>query len=131
VAQTTCRDIHIRPGRPAGGADRVRTLREARRVVRPGGPVFVAAISRWAPRLDGGLTLRLYESRPELRELVNEVERSGWMPPLASDSFSAYCHRPGHPRLSGRIRCPLSGRALSMDPWRQRRRPAVSGGSRP
>ena len=29
-------------------ADRVRALREARRVVRPGGPVFVAAISRWA-----------------------------------------------------------------------------------
>jgi len=75
-------------------ADRVRALREARRVVRPGGPVFVAAISRWAPRLDGVLTLRLYESRPELREVVDEAERSGWMPPLAADSFSAYCHRP-------------------------------------
>jgi Methyltransferase domain len=34
---------------------RLRALREAWRVVRPGGPVFVAAISRWAPRLDGEL----------------------------------------------------------------------------
>jgi SAM-dependent methyltransferase len=79
-------------------ADRVRALREARRVVRPGGPVFVAAISRWAPRLDGVLTLRLYQSRPQLRELVDEVERTGWAPPLVPDSFSAYCHRPGQLR---------------------------------
>ena len=79
-------------------ADRVRALREARRVVRPGGPVFVAAISRWAPRLDGVLTLRLYESRPQLRELIDEVERTGWAPPLVPDSFSAYCHRPGQLR---------------------------------
>jgi SAM-dependent methyltransferase len=78
--------------------DRVRALVEARRVVRPGGPVFVAAISRWAPRLDGVLRLRLYESRPEVRELVAEVERTGWMPPLGSDSFSAFCHRPGQLR---------------------------------
>jgi SAM-dependent methyltransferase len=79
-------------------ADRVRALREARRVVRPGGPVFVAAISRWAPRLDGVLALRLYESQPELRELVGEVERAGWLPPLFPGSFSAYCHRPGQLR---------------------------------
>jgi SAM-dependent methyltransferase len=79
-------------------ADRVRALREARRVVRPGGPVFVAAISRWAPRLDGVLTLRLYESRPQLRELIDQVERTGWAPPLVPDSFSAYCHRPGQLR---------------------------------
>ena len=79
-------------------ADRVRALREARRVVRPGGPVFVVAISRRAPRLDGVLTLRLYESRPQLRELVDEVERTGWAPPLVPDSFSAYCHRPGQLR---------------------------------
>jgi SAM-dependent methyltransferase len=32
--------------------DRVRTLIEAGRVVRPGGPVFVAAISRWSPSRD-------------------------------------------------------------------------------
>jgi SAM-dependent methyltransferase len=75
-------------------ADRVRALREARRVVRPGGPVFVAAISRWAARLDGILRSRLYESRPELLDLVGEVERTGWLPPLSSGWFSAYCHRP-------------------------------------
>jgi len=75
-------------------ADRILVLREARRVVRPGGPVFVAAISRWSPRLDGVLRLRLYESRPALRDLVPDVERTGWMPPLAAGSFSAYCHRP-------------------------------------
>ena len=78
--------------------ERLAALREARRVVRPGGPVFVAAISRWAPRLDGVLRLRLYEARPEVRQLVTGVERKGWMPPLAADSFSAYCHRPGQLR---------------------------------
>src|SRR5580692_9731614 len=41
-------------------ADRVQALREAARIVRPGGPVFGAAISRWATRLDGMLRLRLY-----------------------------------------------------------------------
>ena len=78
--------------------DRLRALGEARRVVRPGGPVFVAAISRWAPRLDGELLQRLYESRPEVRGLVGEVERTGWMRPLSPGSFSAYCHRPGQLR---------------------------------
>jgi SAM-dependent methyltransferase len=34
-------------------AHRVPALREACRIVRPGGPVFAAVISRWAPRLDG------------------------------------------------------------------------------
>jgi SAM-dependent methyltransferase len=34
-------------------ADRLRALAEAWRVVRPGGPVFVAAISRWAPGWTG------------------------------------------------------------------------------
>jgi SAM-dependent methyltransferase len=73
---------------------RLRALREAWRVVRPGGPVFVAAISRWAPRLDGELRARLYESLPAIRELTPRVERTGWMPPLFPGSFSAYCHRP-------------------------------------
>ncbi len=40
-------------------ADRLRALAEVRRVVRPGGPIFVAAISRWAPRLDGDQLSRL------------------------------------------------------------------------
>ena len=74
--------------------ERLGALREAWRVVSPGGPVFVAAISRWAPRLDGELRARLYESLPAIRELTPAVERTGWLPPLFPGSFSAYCHRP-------------------------------------
>jgi SAM-dependent methyltransferase len=74
--------------------DRVRALAEARRVVRPGGPVFVAAISRWAPRLDGELRGRLYETMPQIREETPRVERTGWLPPLFPGSFTGYCHRP-------------------------------------
>jgi SAM-dependent methyltransferase len=74
--------------------DRLRALGEAWRIVRPGGPVFVAAISRWAPRLDGELGARLYERFPTIRELTLQVERTGWMPPLFPGSFAAYCHRP-------------------------------------
>lgn len=110
-------------------ADRVRALREARRVVRPGGPVFVAAISRWAPRLDGVLTLRLYETRPQLRELVDEVERTGWAPPLVPDSFSAYCHRPGQLRAELRAAglevvdlVSVEGLAFALDDLDQRMR---------
>jgi SAM-dependent methyltransferase len=75
-------------------ADRVRALAEARRVVRPGGPVFAAAISRWAPRLDGELVQRLYEQIPDIREATLEVERTGVLPPLRSGYFSGFCHRP-------------------------------------
>jgi hypothetical protein len=65
--------------------------------------VFVAAISRWAPRLDGELRLQLYKSLPTTREQVPLVERTGWMPPLFPGSFSAYCHRPQQ------LRAELSG----------------------
>ncbi len=75
-------------------ADRVRALGEARRVVRPGGPVFAAAISRWAPRLDGELRARLYEQFPHFRELTPGVERTGVLPPLQPGSFCGFCHRP-------------------------------------
>jgi len=40
----------------AARTDRVQALAEARRVGRPGALVVAAAISRWAPRLDGVLT---------------------------------------------------------------------------
>jgi SAM-dependent methyltransferase len=75
-------------------ADRVQALREARRVVRPGGPVFGAAISRWATRLDGMLRLRLYEQAPAVLDLVGPLEQTGVMPPLMPGGFNGFAHRP-------------------------------------
>ena len=72
----------------------MRALGEARRVVRPGGPVFAAAISRWAPRFDGFLVSRLSETYPDLAELAAEVERTGQLAPVGPGSFSGFCHRP-------------------------------------
>jgi SAM-dependent methyltransferase len=83
-------------------ADRVRALSEARRVVRPGGPVFAAAISRWAPRIDGELRDRLYERFPQIRSAADAVERTGVLPPLHPGSFSGFCHRPQ--QLRGELR---------------------------
>ncbi|HXW45334.1 MAG TPA: methyltransferase domain-containing protein [Streptosporangiaceae bacterium] len=75
-------------------ADRLLALREAGRVVRPGGPVFAAAISRWAPRLDGVLRGRLYEQYPHMPEMVEVAERTGVLEPLYAGSFCGYTHRP-------------------------------------
>lgn len=74
--------------------DRVQALKEARRIVRAGGPVFVAAISRWAPRLDGILQERLYEHIPEVLALLPDVERTGYLPPVVPGGFVGYTHRP-------------------------------------
>ena len=79
-------------------ADRIQALREACRVVQPGGPVFGAAISRWAARYDAVLRLRLYEQVPEMLEAVGPLERTGVIPPLAPGWFTAYTHRPGQLR---------------------------------
>jgi SAM-dependent methyltransferase len=79
-------------------ADRVQALREARRVVRPGGPVFGAAISRWAARYDGILKLRLYEQVPAMLAAMGPLERTGVIPPLEPGWFTAYTHRPGQLR---------------------------------
>jgi SAM-dependent methyltransferase len=75
-------------------ADRVRALREAGRIVRPGGPVFGAAITRWAARLDGVLAHRLYETEPDMERMVAEVERTGVLQPLFPGSFCGFTHRP-------------------------------------
>lgn len=88
--------------------DRLRALREAWRAVRPCGPVFVAAISRWAPRLDGELRARLYQPYPAIRQETPRVERTGWMPPLFPGSFSGYCHRPQQ------LRAELRGAGLEV-----------------
>jgi SAM-dependent methyltransferase len=71
-------------------ADRVRALREAARIVRPGGVVFAAAISRWAARLDGIVIERLYHAV----ELVRAAEETGILMPFVDDGFCAYLHRP-------------------------------------
>jgi SAM-dependent methyltransferase len=75
-------------------ADRVGAFAEAARVVRPGGPVFAAAISRWAPRLHGEVAERLADAYPSIREAVEIAESCGRLPPLYEGSFSGYCHRP-------------------------------------
>jgi len=79
-------------------ADRVQALREAHRVVRPGGPVFGAAISRWAARLDGILRQRIYEKYANAEQLIAHVEGTGVLPPLGPGSFCGYTHRPGQLR---------------------------------
>src|SRR6185312_4103387 len=79
-------------------ADRIQALREAARIVRPGGPIFAAAISRWAPRLDGELRQKLYEKYPHSTPALPGLERRGWMAPLHPTAFTAYCHRPGQLR---------------------------------
>jgi SAM-dependent methyltransferase len=56
-------------------ADRVRALEEAARLVRPGGPVFVAAISRFASLLDGLRRELLFD--PRFRSIVEQDLRDG------------------------------------------------------
>jgi len=74
--------------------DRLEALASAHKVLRPGGWLFAAAISRWSPRMDGILRHRIDEESPEARELVDAVERTGQLPPLNAVGFTAYLHRP-------------------------------------
>jgi SAM-dependent methyltransferase len=74
--------------------DRLRVLREARRIVRPGGAVFVAAISRWAARVHGVLADQLYLRDDGFVEELSHIEQTGELRPLFSGSFNGYCHRP-------------------------------------
>lgn len=75
-------------------ADRITALREAARIARPGAPVIVSAISRWAPRLDGLLVHRIDRRHCDAERLVRAVESDGVLRPLQQDGFSAYTHRP-------------------------------------
>jgi hypothetical protein len=84
-------------------AERSRALRESARILKRGGVLF-AAISRWAARLDGILTERIYQVYPEALRLVPEVERIGIFPPLREGSFTSYSHRPGDLRAELTIR---------------------------
>jgi SAM-dependent methyltransferase len=78
--------------------DRVQVLAEAQRIARPGAPVFAAAISRWATRMDGMLRLRIYETVPGAEMVLPSLERTGRMPPLHPAGFCGYAHRPGQLR---------------------------------
>jgi SAM-dependent methyltransferase len=79
-------------------AERVRALRECARIVRPGGPVFAAAISRWAARIDGMLRERIYLKHPAVLDLIDRIDLTGMLPPLQEGGFTAFCHRPGELR---------------------------------
>lgn len=75
--------------------ERLTALAEARRIVRPGGVVFAAAISRWAARLHSVLADRAYRELPEiLAGHLDELERTGQVPPIHEAAFTGYAHRP-------------------------------------
>jgi SAM-dependent methyltransferase len=76
-------------------AERVHALRECARIVRPGGPVFAAVITRWAVRIDGMLRERLYLKYPAVHDLIDEIDRTGLLPPLGEGAFTSFLHRPG------------------------------------
>ncbi len=82
-------------------SDRVRALREAARVVRPGGHVYAAAISRTAPRLDGVLVAGVHRKFPGILELLDDIEATGRMPPLEDGGFCGYAHSPAE--LQGEV----------------------------
>jgi SAM-dependent methyltransferase len=75
--------------------DRIRALREAARVLKPGGWLFAAAISRWASALDG-LSRDLFDD-PRFATIVDDDLRDGvhCNPTERLDYFTtAYFHRP-------------------------------------
>lgn len=75
--------------------ERTAAIREAARILRPGGRLFAAAISRWAARIDGIIASRVYLKYPAALDLIDEAERTGVFPPLHAGAFTSYSHRPG------------------------------------
>jgi ubiquinone/menaquinone biosynthesis C-methylase UbiE len=76
-------------------ADRARALAEAARVLKPGGRLFAAAISRWASALDGLVRDLLQD--PQFAAIVEVDVREGQHrnPTRRLDYFTtAYFHRP-------------------------------------
>lgn len=75
-------------------ADRKQALREAARVTRSGGRVYAAAIGRWSARIQGVLLDRVYAETPAGFGAVDEVERTGVLPPIVEGGFTGYAHTP-------------------------------------
>ncbi|MEM9563464.1 MAG: class I SAM-dependent methyltransferase [Actinomycetota bacterium] len=74
--------------------DRRRAITEAARIVRPGGPIAAAAISRHSVLLDSVLLKRVDRVYPEVLGLLDGVRDTGVIPPLFEGSFNGYAHRP-------------------------------------
>ncbi|HSD30318.1 MAG TPA: class I SAM-dependent methyltransferase [Gemmatimonadales bacterium] len=90
--------------------DRARALGEARRVLKPGGQLFAAAISRWASALDG-LSRDLFQD-PRFAAIVEQDLREGQHrnPTDRLDYFTtAYFHRPDE------LRAEVAGAGLILD----------------
>ncbi|NJC70456.1 class I SAM-dependent methyltransferase [Planosporangium thailandense] len=74
-------------------ADRIRAWREAARVVRPGGVVVAATITRFASLLDG--FVKGYLAEPEFGPVVDRVLATGeHRPPEGRWFTTAYFHHP-------------------------------------
>lgn len=74
--------------------ERALALAEATRVLRPGGPLLAAFISRYAAHRDAAVN---YPTEPvDIPGLYEEIERSGKLPPSPADppTFSAYFTHP-------------------------------------
>jgi ubiquinone/menaquinone biosynthesis C-methylase UbiE len=91
-------------------ADRAHALSEARRVLKPGGQLFAAAISRWASALDG-LSRDLFRD-PRFAAIVEQDLLDGRHrnPTERVDYFTtAYFHRPDE------LRAEILGAGLILD----------------
>jgi len=75
-------------------AERIGAIREAARILRPGGPLFAVAISRWAFRIDGIIGVRIYRKHPVTLGVIDEAERTGVFPLVYEGGFTSYSHRP-------------------------------------
>jgi len=73
---------------------RLACLREAARIVRPGGVVAATVISRWALLMDAVLLHRIGEGDHTFPAVLDAAMNTGVMAPLSPGGFSGFCHRP-------------------------------------